>query len=241
MKTNKENLILIVVAMIILGTHFIVGCCKEPPPVPPVVPPVELEPQVQLTVTPEGVIPYGEEKVVISWTTENANHILINGERQPSAKSGTFTILPRLFKDTTFNVKAINVKKVVEKDLTLNVGDWTTSTFGLVSYYPWKYKEFRLSSLDGEVLVIIPPSEIERSWVFYYHKNGKLTFSPNLSNETESWSLVDDNTIIKNNTTRKLQVSQKEMIISYQMTYKGQLIWVDLVHEHASDIPTDPD
>jgi len=225
--------------MIILGTHFIVGCCKEPPPVPPVVPPVELEPQVQLTVTPEGVIPYGEEKVVISWTTENANQILINGKIQPSAKSGTFTILPRLFKDTTFNIKAINVKKVVEKDLTINVGDWTTSTFGLVSYYPWRYKEHGFSSLDGEVLERWGlPAEV-KSWIFYFHKDGRLTFSPGLNGYTEPWRLSGDSTIIINGAIRKLQVSQNEMIISYQMTYNGELVWLDLVHEHASDIPTD--
>ena len=239
MKTNKENLILIVVAMIILGTHL-VSCCKEPPPVPPVVPPVELEPQVQLTVTPEGVIPYGEEKVVISWTTENANHILINGERQPSAKSGTFTILPRLFKDTTFNIKAINVKKAVEKDLTLNVGDWTTSTFGLVSYYPWRYKELRFSSLDGEVLLTSPVTGIERSWIFYFHKNGIVTYS-NHPGVKSPWFLQGDNTVIIHGVTRKLQVSQDEMIISYQVTNFGELMWFDMVHEHASDIPTDPD
>lgn len=225
--------------MIILGTHFIVGCCKEPPPVPPVVPPVELEPQVQLTVTPEGVIPYGEEKVVISWTTENANQILINGERQPSAKSGTFTILPRLFKDTTFNVKAINVKKVVEKDLTLNVGDWTTSTFGLVSYYPWRYKEHGFSSLDGEILERWGlPAEV-KSWIFYYHKDGRATFSPNLSSVTEYWSLPNDSTMIKNGTALKLQVTQNEMVISYKETNTGELTWLDMVFEHASDIPTD--
>ncbi len=240
MKTNKENLILIVVAMIILGTHL-VSCCKEPPPVPPVVPPVELEPQVQLTVTPEGVIPYGEEKVVISWTTENANQILINGERQPSAKSGTFTILPRLFKDTTFNIKAINVKKVVEKDLTINVGDWTTSTLGLVSKYPWKYKAQRVSSLDGEILFYLYLDEEEKSWVIYYHKDGRVTFSPNLSSATGSWSLPNDSTMIRNGTALKLQVSQDEMILSYKEPNTGELTWLDMVFEHASDIPTDPD
>ena len=240
MKTNKENLILIVVAMIILGTHFIVGCCKEPPPVPPVVPPVELEPQVQLTVTPEGVIPYGEEKVVISWTTENANQILINGERQPSAKSGTFTILPRLFKYTTFNVKAINVKKVVEKDLTLNVGDWTTSTLGLVSKYPWRYREFRLSSLDGKILKYIYPDEEEKSWIFYFHKDGKYRTS-NSPGIKVYWSILNDSTMVLNGTTMKLEVDQHEMIISYQRSYSGELMWFDLVYEHASDIPTDPD
>ena len=57
MKNYKENLILIIGMVIILGTHL-VSCCKEP--LPPVIEPEELEPTLELSVTPEGVIPYGE-------------------------------------------------------------------------------------------------------------------------------------------------------------------------------------
>jgi hypothetical protein len=31
------------------------------------------------------------------------------------------------------------------------------------------------------------------------------------------------------------------MILSYQTMYNGELIWFDMVFEHASDTPTDPD
>ncbi len=122
----------------------------------------------------------------------------------------------------------------------VQVGPWYESTFGLVSYYPWRYEEFRVSSLEGEILIISPATETEKSWVFYYHKDGKLTFSSNLSSNIETWLIKDDDTILMNGVAKKLQVDQHEMIISYQTMYNGELIWFDMIYEHASDTPTDP-
>jgi hypothetical protein len=238
MKNYKENLILIIGMMIILGTHL-VSCCKEP--LPPVIEPEELEPTLELSITPEGVIPYGGERVVLGWTTTNATQVRVNDQRQISVKSGTKTIVERLFKDTTFYVKAINIKKFVEKEVTIPVGDWTTSTFGLVSYYPKRYKALGVSSMNGEILDYWIPDPELLSWIFYYHRDGRLTFSPNLSSKTESWYIEDKNTIVVNGSTHKLQVNQEEMIISYEVTYNGQPAWFDMYFENASDVPTDPD
>lgn len=237
MKTKKENLILIIGMVIILGTHL-VSCCKEPLP-PPVVEPEELAPTLELSVTPEGVISYGEDGVVINFQTENANQVLVNGVRKPSVKSGTHTLNEKIFKDTTLNVKAINIKKMVEKSVTIKVGDWTTSTFGLVSKYPWRYDSLRISSLDGKVLDQWEPDPELLSWVDYYHKDGTITYS-NHPGLKIPWSLPDDNSITMNGTTRKLQVNQVQMIISYQTTRLGEQVWFDMIYEHASDTPTDP-
>lgn len=237
MKNYKENLILIIGMMIILGTHL-VSCCKEP--LPPVIEPEELEPTLELSITPEGVIPYGEDGVVVNFQTENANQVLVNGVRKPSVKSGTHTLNERIFKDTTLNVKAINIKKVVEKSVTIEVGDWTTSTFGLVSYYPWRYDSLGRSSLDGKVLKRWKVEPEISSWVDYYHKDGTITYS-NYPGLKIPWSLPDDNSITRNGTTRKLQVNQEQMIISSQTIYDGETVWFDMVFEHASDTPTDPD
>ncbi len=239
MKIKRENLLLIIGMVIILGTHL-VSCRKEPLP-PPVVEPEELAPTLELTVTPEGVVPYGEERVVLSWITTNATQVIVNGYRQVSIKSGTHTIPERIFKDTTFHVQAINVKKMTEKSITIPVGDWTTSTLGLVSYYPWKYKAQRFSR-DGVVLADFLLTEEELSWIFYYHRDGRITFSPNLSNKTESWYLQGDSTIVENGWASKLKVDQEEMITyPYEVIYGGEPAWLELVFEHASDVPTDPD
>ena len=236
---KKHFLTLITALLLLAGGLLVCGCEKEPPPPPPVVD-SELVPTLELSVTPEGVIPYGEDSVEINFQTKDANQVLVNGERNPSVKLGTHIIKERLFKDTTFVVKAINIKKMVEKSVTIEVGDWTTSTFGLVSYYPWRYKAFRIFSLEGEVLYFWIPDPEMLSWVFYFHKDGLTTFS-NHPEVFSSWSLLDDNTIVRNGTAMKLEVSQYEMIVSYQTTYNGELVWFDMIHEHASDTPTDPD
>jgi len=239
MKNIKENWVLVIGMIIILGTHL-VGCEKVPLP-PPVVEPEELAPTLELSVTPEGVIPYGEERVVLSWETDNANQVRVNDQRQVAVKSGTHTIVERIFKDTTFHVQAINIKKMVEKLITIPVGDWTTSTFGLVSYYPWKYKAQRFSR-DGVVLADFRLDEEELSWIFYFHRDGRMTFSPNLSSATTPWYLQDDSTIVENGAIRKLKVNQEEMIIyPYEVIYGGEPAWLELVFEHASDVPTDPE
>ena len=236
----KKHFLTPLTALLLLAVGLLVcGCEKEPPPPPPVVD-SELVPTLELSVTPEGVIPYGEGSVVINFQTKDANQVLVNGVRKPSVKLGTHTIKEKLFKDTTLVVKAINIKKMVEKSVTIQVGDWTTSTFGLVSYYPWRYDSLRISSLDGKVLNQWEPDPELLSWVDYYHKDGTITYS-NHPGLKIPWSLPDDNSITRNGTTRKLQVNQVQMIISYQTTRLGEQVWFDMIYEHASDTPTDPD
>lgn len=236
---NTYQPILLLIFSTLLLLPFFPGCKKEPLP-PPVVEPEELAPTLELTVTPEGVVPYGEERVVLGWTTTNATQVIVNDQRQVAVKSGTHTIPERIFKDTTFHVQAINVKKMTKKSITIPVGDWTTSTFGLVSYYPWRYDSLGRSSLDGKVLKRWKVEPEISSWVDYYHKDGTITYS-NYPGLKIPWSLPDDNSITMNGTTRKLQVNQEQMIISYQTMYNGDLIWFDMVFEHASDTPTDPE
>ena len=235
----KKHFLTLITALLLLAVGLLVcGCEKEPPPPPPVVD-SELVPTLELSVTPEGVIPYGEGSVVINFQTKDANQVLVNGVRKPSVKLGTHTIKEKLFKDTTLVVKAINIKKMVEKSVTIQVGDWTTSTFGLVSYYPWRYDSLGRSSLDGKVLKRWKVEPEISSWVDYYHKDGTITYS-NYPGVKIPWSLPDDNSITRNGTTRKLQVNQVQMIISYQTTRLGEQVWFDMIYEHASDTPTDP-
>jgi hypothetical protein len=47
--------------------------------------------------------------------------------------------------------------------------------------------------------------------------------------------------MIRNGVARRLQVNQEEMTISYQTTWNSQQVWFNMVFEHASDVPTDPD
>ena len=237
MKTKKENLVFLIGMIVILGTHL-VSCCKEP--LPPVIEPEELEPTLELSITPEGVIPYGEDGVVINFQTENANQVLVNGVRKPSVKSGTHTLNEKIFKDTTLNVKAINIKKMVEKSVTIEVGDWTTSKFGLVSKYPWRYDSLGVSSLDGRVLRRWSVTPEEKDAVSYYLREG-IMYSSKYPSWVVSWYIQDETTIVINGSVQKLQVDDKQMILSYQTEDHGEVVWFDMIFKHASDVPNDPD
>ena len=234
MKNYKENLILIIGMMIILGTHL-VSCEKVP--TPPVVEP-ELMPKLELSVTPQGEIPYGEV-ATLKWKTINALRVFVNDERQENYKEGNKGT-GKLFKNTKFVVRATNVKLSTEETVEIEVGDWTTSTFGLVSYYPWKYDSIGISSLDGKILERWGLDPEILSWVVNFYKDGRYTVSSHPT-IVQYWSAPDNNTIVINGSTSKLQVNQMEMIISVQTTYNSELVWFDTIYKHASDTPTDPD
>lgn len=237
MRRHVKSTILATGLVLILGSLIIQSCCKKPLPPPP--PPVEEEDPTLEVSFPKEEIPYGEKDIVLSWITTNTKSLYINGIKRSGE---SHTILDRLFQDTIFVFRAVNVKKEVEKEVILKVGDWKTSIFGKVSRYPWRYKEMGFSDMNGKVLVRWIPTEEERSWIVYYHRNGVITFS-NYPGHTELWYLKNDSTIVRNGFDFKLQVSEDEMTLSYQQegfTWNGQSVWINLIYEHASDTPTDP-
>jgi len=192
-------------------------------------------PWVKLTIEPSGTILAYADTCMVTWETNNVNSVYLNGQQMEYL---TYKRMYRLFADTKFTLTGKFGDYTFEETQEVHVGDWTTSTFGLVSCFPWRYKEYRISR-DGVVLETLRPSEEELSWIFYYHKDGKASFSN--TPKVVSWYIEDKNTIVINGVTRKLQVDQEEMIISYEVIYNGEPAWFDMVHVHASDIPTDPD
>ena len=231
---KKHFLTLITALLLIAGGLLVCGCEKEPPP-PEVEP--ELQPTLELSVTPEGEIPYGDV-ATLEWKTTNAFRLFINDERQDNYKEGNKGT-GKLFKDTTYTVKAQRVTLFAQKSVTIEVGDWTTSTFGLVSYYPWRYDSLGRSSLDGKILNRWEVAPELLSVITNFHRDGRYINS-DYPTVVVYWSVPDSNTIVINGSTNKLQVNQEQMIISYQSSYNGQPVWCDQIYKHASDTPTDP-
>ncbi|MDD3945918.1 MAG: hypothetical protein PHS38_14580 [Bacteroidales bacterium] len=193
-------------------------------------------PYVKLTVDPSGtILPYGGT-CMVTWETATVNPVYLNGEKVKYLSGGN---IYRLFASMKYTLTGHFGDYTFTDEQEVQVGDWTTSTFGLVSYYPWRYDSLRISSLDGKVLDQWEPDPELLSWVDYYHKDGTITYS-NHPGLKIPWSLPDDNSITRNGTTRKLQVNQVQMIISYQTTRLGEQVWFDMIYEHASDTPTDP-
>ena len=232
---KKHFLTLITALLLIAGGLLVCGCEKEPPPPPEVEP--ELQPTLELSVTPEGEIPYGDV-ATLEWKTTNAFRLFINDERQENYKEGNKGT-GKLFKDTTYTVKAQRVTLFAQKSVTIEVGDWTTSTFGLVSYYPWRYDSLGRSSLDGKILNRWEVAPELLSVITNFHRDGRYINS-DYPTVVVYWSVPDSNTIVINGSTNKLQVNQEQMIISYQSSYNGQPVWCDQIYKHASDTPTDP-
>ena len=231
----KKHFLTPLTALLLLAVGLLVcGCEKEPPPPPEVEP--ELQPTLELSVTPEGEIPYGDV-ATLEWKTTNAFRLFINDERQDNYKEGNKGT-GKLFKDTTYTVKAQRVTLFAQKSVTIEVGDWTTSTFGLVSYYPWRYDSLGRSSLDGKILKRWEAAPELLSSVTNFHRDGRYINS-DYPTAVVQWSVPDSNTIVINGSTSKLQVNQEEMIISVQTTYNGELVWFDTIYKHASDTPLD--
>jgi len=216
------------------------SCNKESPPPEE----KELEPKVELSVTPEGVIPYGGS-IDVRWTADDktnkvvtkVNGVVKNISQGSASRAGALYLGP-LFKDLLISVVATNVDLSAEVEKEIHVGDWTTSTLGLVSYYPWKYDSIGISSLDGKILERWGLDPEILSWVVNFYKDGRYTVSSHPT-IVEYWSAPDNNTIVINGSTSKLQVNQKEMIISVQTTYNSELVWFDTIYKHASDTPLD--
>jgi len=233
---KKHFLTLITALLLIAGGLLVCGCEKEPPPPPEVEP--ELQPTLELSVTPEGEIPYGDV-ATLEWKTTNAFRLFINDERQDNYKEGNKGT-GKLFKDTTYTVKAQRVTLFAQKSVTIEVGDWKTSKFGLVSKYPWRYDSLGRSSLDGKVLKRWSVTPEEKDVVYFYLREGILYSSKDPS-RTNPWYILDENTIVINGSVQKLQVDDKQMIISHQTENNGEIVWLDQIYKHASDVPNDPD
>jgi len=181
---------------------------------------------------------YGDV-ATLEWKTTNAFRLFINDERQDNYKEGNKGT-GKLFKDTTYTVKAQRVTLFAQKSVTIEVGDWTTSSFGLVSYYPWRKDSLGFSSLDGKILRRWSVTPVEKTVTYFFLREGTMYSSGNL-NWVVSWYILDENTIVINGSVQKLQVDDKQMILSYQTNDHGEVVWFDMIFEHASDTPTDPD
>jgi len=174
---------------------------------------------------------------MVTWETANVNPVYLNGEKVKYL-SGANTY--RLFADTKFTLTGHFGDYTFTDEQEVQVGPWYESTFGLVSYYPWRYDSLGVSSLDGMILRRWSVTPVEKTVVYFYLKEGILYTSKDPS-RTNPWYILDENTIVINGSVQKLQVDDKQMIISHQTENNGEIVWLDQIYKHASDVPNDPD
>lgn len=245
MNSTHKFLTLMVGVTLVLGALLPQSsCCKvDPPPPPPIEedkPPVEEEKDPILEITfPEDTIPYGDKDIEISWENQNVTHLFVNDEEQLYPRFGSIKISDRLFSDTTFVFKGINKEKEVNQSITIKVGNWNESTFGLVSYFSWKEEKFTYTDLNDNLIASFPPLPGAEHWIFYFYKDGTHVCSGS-PNWIVQWYIKDKNTIVINGVGERLRVSQERLILSYRAKYKGQEVWANTHYVHASDIPLEP-
>ena len=144
MKRKGKNRVILVSIMILLLGALLQSCEKPNTPDKP----EELKPTLEVTTSPDGVLPYGKE-FTLSWKTTNTKNLLINNKQHFPVEAGSLKL--KLFKDTTFVVTALNIVLWNKEDKKVIVGDWTTSKLGLISHSYWQKTAIR-AYRDGILL-----------------------------------------------------------------------------------------
>ena len=165
MKRKVKNRVILVSIMILLLGALLQSCEKPNTPDKP----EELKPTLEVTTSPDGVLPYGKE-FTLSWKTTNTKNLLINNKQHFPVEAGSLKL--KLFKDTTFVVSALNIILWTKEDKKVTVGDWTTSKLGLITHAPWYYTSVKFYR-DGILLFESPLSEEERKDQHVYSVEGK--------------------------------------------------------------------
>ena len=165
MKRKGKNRVILVSIMILLLGALLQSCEKPNTPDKP----EELKPTLEVTTSPDGVLPYGKE-FTLSWKTTNTKNLLINNKQHFPVEAGSLKL--KLFKDTTFVVTALNIVLWTKEDKKVIVGDWTTSKLGLLTHAPW-YMTANKRYRNGELLFSFPLTEVEKTDRYEYSLDGK--------------------------------------------------------------------
>lgn len=170
------------VSVVIIVLSFIFSGCDKSEPPPPLI-----QPKVELTVTPEGILPYGAY-CTISWTSTDAKSILLNNNYVSLSGS----VSSRLFKDTIFEAIARNESLVATAKKEIDVGDWRSSVIGLITYHAWKDKSVR-AYRDETLLTDYLISQKEKDEIYFFHLDGKfIVYRYGEKIGDDVWSLSSD-------------------------------------------------
>lgn len=162
MKKTFLPTLAVIVLLLVVGSLLIQGCEKMPTPGP-----VPVQPKVELTVAPSGILPYGAY-CTATWSSTDAERVSLNNKNV--GLSGSVT--NRLFRDTIFEIFAYKGSLSAKADKEVKVGDWTTSRLGLITHAPW-YMTANKCYRDGILLVSFVLSDIDKTDEYVYSIEGK--------------------------------------------------------------------
>lgn len=220
---NTYRLVPLLIFSTILLWSLFPGCNKESPPIEEKVKP-EAEPQIELTVTPSGVIPWGDT-LEINVKTLNAKNLWVNDQKQPSALESKIRV--GLYNDTIFVFKAKNITLSSEKELEVKVGHWTESVSGLLSSHPWMLDSLRAWRGDT-LLASFNLTEDDKKELYYFLPDGRFEWY-NKDGKVRGktvWSFNKDKTQILFGmppVVKDIEVSEHSLITRKKDTYADGL------------------
>ncbi len=198
---------------IILSILIFAGCTKTPPAPTPTAP--------TLTVTfPQGTIPYGDS-VSFSWRAEGkVSYVSLDGKEV--APIGSYQT-KRLFDSVnSYKLVASGPGGSASKTFAINVGDWTTSVYGMISHKHWIFGYWSSKdSLTGYKWLINPKSETDSrmySISFYFRRDGVFETRNRYTNEltsTHQWSLKSDTVFSIDGGKRFILYISKDSLLAY--------------------------
>lgn len=189
MKRKVKTRVILVSIMILLLGALLQSCEKPNTPDKP----EELKPTLEVTTSPDGVLPYGKE-FTLSWKTTNTKNLLINNKQHFPVEAGSLKL--KLFKDTTFVVTALNIVLWTKEDKKVIVGDWTTSKLGLLTHSYWQMTANR-AYREGILLMDFNLSQYQKDEMLTFDISG--TFLVHRYGEKigdDVWSFSEDETSI---------------------------------------------
>lgn len=212
--------------LLLIGTQLFFGCEKNPKVVPPVI----LQPTVELTITPTGTLKYGDN-CTISWTSTNANGGVFLNNQSVGISGG---ITKKLFRDTTFILRGTNGSLTATNQKDVKVGDWTTSKTGLFTHSPWMEKRHRYIQngvVVGEPLL----NEEQKTNLYYFYLDGKTkAFHSNGAQfGSGTWSLDStEKFVVLEGYAHPFNITSNELVITQELTWGGKPTISEVTYWH---------
>ncbi len=198
MKKKRNWKLLLPMAIIISALFAIAGCQK--PNSPPT--PTPEAPVITVKVVPSGTLAYGDS-ASISWSVTGTDvTVVLNGKK---VKTNETYSTGRLLADKTYHLFATNSGGTVDSSFTIKVGNWTTSTYGLISHGYWIFGSLSEKGYyNNYQWYVFTKDQTDPGYysdAYYFHPDGVYE--------------------LKNRYTGKLIVSNQWNLVGDTLTFKG--------------------
>ncbi len=185
-------------------------------------PPPKVDPPVLTVNYSTDTLGYGD-LAAFSWkVTKDPNaKVTLNGNAVP--KDGSYTS-DRLFAKTTYKLVATGKGGSDNKSFDINVGDWSTSIFGLLTHGSWLFEGYGtqvVDSITGNITFymytdseLVGNSNYEREWDYLKDNRRKIYRNGNLiSDESYKLSSNDSTIYVTNSDTLNIESITKQKFI----------------------------